>query len=339
MSTETEVFIPPFEDLKKHLPKRTSLYYVDRGDEIPKSTIITLLKSGTTELLDDVMMDWDNSSTKDHYLDEIKSSLENEYEEDVVEAIMNDYEDHLIDHIHDVDDSTPLSDIFRNTGEQTMFYDTGYYMEGESWSWTDKEVDQEIRNICKHLKIKRLKKSDSNYKNMESMIRQASYGGELVIYFYESVKDFCTWDHGTDAKGKPSHIVFTGFHLAVINVGNGSGSDCEINTKVTIPYIQGRVNLCSSYKYSYTHQVCWMSSNWCQSTCVEFEWKNKKEPVETEPTTLDAQNERDKKFAEAWKKGQCSLGDMDITRHRNTRYINDFPCGTRCESCGTFWID
>ena len=33
------------------------------------------------------------------------------------------------------------------------------------------------------------------------------------------------------------------------------------------------------------------------------------------------------------------FGDMNISRHKETPYRNDYPCGSRCEDCGTFWID
>ena len=37
--------------------------------------------------------------------------------------------------------------------------------------------------------------------------------------------------------------------------------------------------------------------------------------------------------------GTCTFGDMDIKRYKNTSYITKFPCGMRCSTCGTFWID
>ena len=73
------------------------------------------------------------------------------------------------------------------------------------------------------------------------------------------------------------------------------------------------------------------------STIVEFsKRKQRLKIVESETNKL---LEQEKKYNDTWKKGECTFGDMDITRHKNTPYQNDFPCGNKCTSCGTFWID
>ena len=49
--------------------------------------------------------------------------------------------------------------------------------------------------------------------------------------------------------------------------------------------------------------------------------------------------EYDAKCDAVFKTGGCTAGDMDMNRHRNTYYLNEFPCGTHCPHCHTFWID
>lgn len=49
---------------------------------------------------------------------------------------------------------------------------------------------------------------------------------------------------------------------------------------------------------------------------------------------------RERELDEKWRKTRgCTFGDMNYSRHADKEYINDFPCGSKCKKCGTFWID
>lgn len=54
---------------------------------------------------------------------------------------------------------------------------------------------------------------------------------------------------------------------------------------------------------------------------------------------MKAFEEQQKKYDDAYKAGKCTLGDMKMSRHQETEYINNFPCGWKCKFCGNFWID
>lgn len=56
-------------------------------------------------------------------------------------------------------------------------------------------------------------------------------------------------------------------------------------------------------------------------------------------SVLNIMNEENKKYDLIFEQGKCSSGDMNINRHRAVMYVNDFPCGSKCTDCGTFWID
>lgn len=53
-------------------------------------------------------------------------------------------------------------------------------------------------------------------------------------------------------------------------------------------------------------------------------------------------SKQEKRIAENWAKTKtCTGGDMNYSRHNkdDQHYQNNFPCGTTCDKCGTFWID
>jgi hypothetical protein len=81
-----------------------------------------------------------------------------------------------------------------------------------------------------------------------------------------------------------------------------------------------------------------MSQDWCKDTVATFSFdaaKGKK----SASSPLAAEALQDRKYARIYRQGKCTFGDMDIRRHRNVYYRNDFPCGNKCPHCGTFWID
>jgi hypothetical protein len=81
-----------------------------------------------------------------------------------------------------------------------------------------------------------------------------------------------------------------------------------------------------------------MTDDWCSSTSFEFGYKEPKKKIEMKSDLADIQK-KNEEYEKVFKAGGCSSGDMNITRHRKTTYINNYPCGTRCGQCGTFWID
>lgn len=79
-----------------------------------------------------------------------------------------------------------------------------------------------------------------------------------------------------------------------------------------------------------------MCDDWFKSTKVSFGKKAKKEISKSKTNEYLG---REKSYIETYKNGSCTHGDMDINRHRDVYYRNDFPCGNKCPNCGTFWID
>ena len=79
-----------------------------------------------------------------------------------------------------------------------------------------------------------------------------------------------------------------------------------------------------------------MCHDWCSATKYSLDFVDIG-GIETSKTNefLKREAELDAKF----KAGSCTAGDMKYTRHRNTRYINEYTCRNQCLDCGTVWID
>jgi hypothetical protein len=93
------------------------------------------------------------------------------------------------------------------------------------------------------------------------------------------------------------------------------------------------------FKYNYVTKVCGMSEDWCKDSIAEFSFEPVRVNKKSITSPLAAEALQDREYTLIFSQGKCTFGDMDINRHRDTFYINDFPCGTKCPHCGTFWID
>jgi hypothetical protein len=166
------------------------------------------------------------------------------------------------------------------------------------------------------------------------MLSQASYGGRLVVYFYEKVENLIN-----ESEKDWQSISFTNPAVAIINTYNGSGDHTELNGhNFSLPFVRENLFIDQYFKYSYVSAVCGMSQDWCKDSKAVFSFEKIKEK-RSRLSPLAGQAIQDRKYAEIYRQGKCTSGDMDITRHRDVYYRNDFPCGNKCPHCGTFWID
>ena len=328
-----QVVMPPVEEILDLLPRHTSLYYVDYRDDLSGSLdkVQACITNQDWEALDDIVFDWDNWECYNEYLNQLRHDIQRNYDVDgdVADEWMEEYDDWIRDAIYERDDSTPIDDLLRNTGDEDVFYDTGYYVESESWSWDEKRMREELRDIKKHLGLKG-KEHDAD---INMMIRQASYGGRLVIYFESDMKELICIDSKFNA------IEFRDFTLAIIDNSNGSGDHCHLKgARTVLPLDPTNFFIDRCISYSYVHEVCGMCKGWCNGTAFSF-LTLKKVKGELKPSTINNHIKREAMLDKVFKAGGCTFGDMKYTRHRNKEYRNDFPCGTKCLSCGTFWID
>ena len=313
------------EDVLALIPQRVSLYYVDYRDSFDESMeqLQQCIHSGEYDALD---IDFGDDS-RDYYIKELKSDLEREFDIDDASDILYQYEDKILNTLFDRDDSDVVGDLLRNTSDPVMFIETGYEVESESWSWSDARVRLERIMIKRKLG---LICTGVDNQSLDDMIRQASYGGQLVVFF--------TYDAKAMIKQGNGNATFRNGYIAIINTYNGSGDHCQVSAEFTIPYNRERVFIDETIKYNYSFEVCGMDRRWCADADVTF--SERAEPMpELEESSIARVIAQNAEYDRVYKSGSCSFGDMDIRRHRKSSYVNEYPCGNRCADCGTFWID
>ena len=335
MITQTKIELKEILDL---LPNKTSLVYVDYRDSLDEALDLLqeCIKEGNDFPIGDKIFDWYIDSefeAIEYYKKELKKDLENKFNisKEGAEDIIEKNNDYISDHIHDRCDDDTVKDLLKNTSKQVIFYDLDLEVEADSWNWDKRTITKWRNELKRKLKIK-IKTYDND---IDQMLCQASYGGKLVIYFYVNVEDLLP---NYKEKNDWKTISFTNPYIAIIDNYNGSGDHCYLNGhSLSLPFNRENLFIDKLVPYNYTYQVCGMSSDWCEETEVGFSYKGIKGTINNSSTS--AFLEKEEKLDKIFREGGCTTGDMNYKRHRNMEYINEFPCGSRCKSCGQFFID
>ncbi|GEM_PF-2430040 len=225
---------------------------------------------------------------------------------------------------------TNIRDLIKNTHDQVFFYDTGTECSGDGNTGAQYRLDR--YKIKKTLSIT----GEKYDKTIGDMQCNASYGGRLVVYFYIGIDALLDMLQNENA----NTIKFVNASVAIIDTCGGSGSDAFLHKHTfSLPFIRENLFFERSVHYNYTYEVCGMSSDWCDSTLPEVLFVEGTAPINVTVSPINAQLGEQAKFDATFRSGKCTFGDMDIKRHRNVNYDNNFPCGNRCRDCSTFWID
>lgn len=329
---------PTYEDLVELLPKRVSLHFVDYNSSFDNNSdeLNQCLQTGQYDALYDVINEWESDESWESCQEILKQlkidACSAGFKKKKVKQLIEEFNDDLRSTIEGRDDSDILKDMLRNTSNLVAVYSLGLDVP-ETW------YSAANRRLYRMAIKKALQITDSRYdKEIEELLGNASYGGELSIFFNADVEDFILPGEGKEF----TTIQFTNPCVALPHYGNGSGHDVFLKGhSFKVPFKRGNLFLDKSMKYNYTYAVCGMSSDWCSATDVELSIE------EVEPESLPDLGESssasirnsDAEYDRIYKSGKCSFGDMDMRRHRGVFYINDFPCGNKCPHCGTFWID
>lgn len=331
-----------FEDIEPLLPKSTNLYYVDYRDNLENSMEVLqeCIHNQHQDKLHEMEDTWfDEPDWAQEKLD-LKEAIEQTFNIEDAEDIIEEFSQQIEDHFYNVDDSDVTGDLLKNTSSQFMFYDTGYEMESESWRWDNKRVAKEVVKILKHLgfksteiaKIDRKYGSDSVWTAIWNCVQNATYGGQLEIYFKDEVH------HYFNIGEKYNAITFKNPTIGIIDHGNGSGYQEDVTGySITLPLNPKNIFIERTVSYNWSYDIAGMCSDAYDACKVSFEKSNSKRVLEV--SALNAHIKEEARLDAIFKAGGCTPGDMKYTRHRRQEYINNYPCGTRCNDCGTFFID
>lgn len=331
MKTE-ESTLPQIIEL---LPEKTSLHYVDYRENLDEQSaeMQTCLQANNFDALNMLTNEWysDQSweSVKYYNKKELRPSLMRTFDisEKKAKKLIKLHFDDIRNTLEERDDSDVLKDLINNTGKMIFFYETGLSTSG--YDGSKAQHRHERMQIKKMLSIT----TGQFDKEIDSMLSDASYGGQLVIYFRDILTNLI-------CENEFSHIRFSNATIAIIDTYGGSGSDCCISKhSFLLPMLRDHIIVEKTIKYNYTYAVCGMTEDWCDSTDFEFVNTTTETAIKIEESKIAAEQQVEKFINAVWAKGICTPGDMDIKRHKATTYINSYPCGLKCEKCGTFWID
>ena len=107
-----------------------------------------------------------------------------------------------------------------------------------------------------------LKKGQFDEK-IEELVENATYGGELRIYFNAMFDRLISKDPENDFKSIRFHGNVV---VAIADSRNGSGHHVRIPLDITFPFRRENLFVDSQVHYSYANEVCGMTNDWCDST-------------------------------------------------------------------------
>ena len=328
MNVQTQLKELSLEIIKDNLQESYNLIYIDYRDNLDEQMeeMQNSIINGNFDNFDEKIDNWYWDSVNDSINEEIyelKKQLKSKgYSLDNFE----DFEDVVYDIICERDNSNPLPTLIKNTSKTPIFFSLNMYI--------DEDLDSIKRTLNKIKKILNIPFNNKEYdKDILYVLNNRCYGGHLGI--------FATPDYEDLLMNKP--MKFSGdIRLAIVNYDNGSGWHTILKNFETPYYIFNKnIFIDETFKYNFSFAVCDMYSDWCKDCELIIDL-----PKETDKIINIKPNERlvsfiknDIEYDKIFKEGGCSFGDMNIKRHRNVEYINEYPCGSRCKDCGTFWID
>lgn len=322
------------ERIKEYLPESCWLYYVDYNDSFDNNLDLLqqCLETNGLYPITETMDDW-WEFPEQYELEEIKKKmvadgLEKEFDENYEEI-----REWLWDH----DKSTPIQDLFSNTGDVTMFYECDLNLD-HGWRsgffctpWRNESTAMAAYKIRRFLGIK---KGTKEAAQIDQIVEESYSGGSLRLYFRGDIRDFLTNNDDDDFKT----IHFEGeVAVAVYNATEGCGDYDLIKINRDLPFI--RKNLRISECERYNIERCFgLYDDFCESRDQKI-YVTKKQIKHVPKLKVSPKLLREQEYERVFKAGGCTHGDTNMGRHRDVKYINEIPCRWECPHCGQEWLD
>jgi len=311
--------------LKAEYPKGVALHYVDRGDSLDDrpEIIADLIADGYSEEIDEAY--WDDTNSENEIIENYRVETESDELSDEVHDTMREW-------LRDHDTSNIQKDLLRNTSSQLFFI----YTDTETGSYDSMEKEAYQDQIAMLYDI--YAKTDEQKKEISSVLNNQYYSAPVSFYFYADVAQLVEAIHSnTDP-----YIVIDGAYFSTIDRVQGSnwlGDKAVFKIAIKREDIE-KIKLDKAKGTGYGWDSIAGQSSYNEASVYSM--------TELKPDTLtiagheSEEIKREKRLADNWEKTKtCTLGDMNYQRHskENIEYINNFPCGSKCKSCGTFWTD
>lgn len=304
--------------LEKEYPHGVDLVYIDYRDHLSDKMVAKIVETGFCETADE--NDW-MCDARYESMNTVCRELFEEYD-------IEDIEDDICDWFSEHDTSTPLKDLMSNTRPVLGYYKLGY--EVDSSTYNDSWLKEGMSMLKKVLGPNVYRE---NEKDLILMLQESYYGGDLVILFNVDASDF-------QGELKDKYITFTDPVLCVMDRLNGSGYYERIKGTVQVPLCRDRLRVDSvAPGYGIDSVFGGTRESYHSDYKMSSKRKGRLIKVDGEGGYSDAEK-REMEYDRKWnEERKCTFGDMKISRHARTTYRNEYPCGSKCEECGTFWID
>jgi hypothetical protein len=111
-----------------------------------------------------------------------------------------------------------------------------------------------------------IKQRDTTWnRDIDELICNASYGGNIEVFFRDDIKSYLPNDSNMGAK----YITFKNPEIGVIDRFNGSGHNVTFKgLELKIKLDWKNLKMDKNHKYSYTYDICGMCEDWANSTIV-----------------------------------------------------------------------
>ncbi len=315
------------------VPPSVSLYYVDHREDLDEHEDLQeqCIRKNNLDAIREAVFDWYMEQERGNLTDTI-DEIERKMSEDGRYEEFKEHAEEISDLIYERNDTNPTEDLIRHSTVTNLFYSLGVEIDGYN-ACSNTRGESETMACYRVRRALKLKKGHYDDEILE-LVQNASYGGELRIYFNAMFDKLLTGDSKADFRTIRFHGDVV---VAIADSRNGSGYHIRLPLDITFPFRRDNLFVDSQVHYSYANEVCGMSNDWCDSTKWETDMKPSKGSILTSKMT--EHQLRETAYEKTFREGKCTFGDMNYKRHRNTFYINDFPCGNKCPHCGTFWID
>lgn len=311
--------------LDSEYPHGADLVYVDYRHSFDDNieNLQELLKTGYIE------REWEWEA--DAQYDSICEILKNYKTENEIEELSDEVEESMREWLYEHDTSTATTDLLKHTSRQLCYIETADYI----------ELENENRDpIVKKLQ-KKYARNDEQKAEIATCVNESFYSAPVSFYFYVDVEDMFRVLHGK-ASEKNKYVIVSGAYFSSVDRVQGSN---WIGEKAVFDLIIPRQDF---IKNVYLDEAKGTGYGWGkiagQTSYAEAEIDRsstqKRGLLLIEGETSEEQ-QREKRLAENWEKTKkCTFGDMNYGRHTGKQgYVNEYPCGNKCEDCGTFWID
>ena len=322
--------------------RHSEIYYVDYRDDMSNLSSdwwLELIRDWY--LSEDITVDWDPDIT--WIMDEAYEALGIDDRDD------DDLQYEIQDLIYEHCSNDPMDQLLRNTRDQNIIH--------VIWDLTDVELPPEVEDsedygewdlyafrvgillgrtledmLAMFLSFR--PEDNKEWRKYYSIYNEA-FGYTKLCIAYRISADDIPMLHSSFTNG--DKVLLKWWDVGIINNSEWSGW-MQSNNFAVDPVFTFDINQCyhdkSMGRYWYYDEVCWGEAEDWHLILVE---KAEVPLVTTDP--LAATRALEAKYEETYRKGWCTFGDTKYDRHRNTKYINQYPCGSHCMQCGQFWID